>query len=133
VLECVCSVDIPLLGHLTISANVNAPAMRQHPGARSQEVQAPMTCTLYRIEDDATTTFISEHDSIVDGVAAGRHMVEVKDFDFAYALHTDDDVRVSTFAEGRVGYREWARRSGRLDYIHSLDDKYDHDVDMALS
>jgi hypothetical protein len=36
---------------------------------------------------------------------------------------------------GRIGYREWAIRLGRMagDYIHSLDDKYDHDVDVALS
>jgi hypothetical protein len=34
-----------------------------------------------------------------------------------------------THPEGRIGYREWARRNGRLDDIHSLDDSYDHDVD----
>jgi hypothetical protein len=37
-------------------------------------------------------------------------------------------VRVTTFAEGWIGYLEWARRSGRLDEIHSIDDRYDHDV-----
>ena len=36
---------------------------------------------------------------------------------------------VASFAEGRIGYREWARRNGRLADIHSLDDRYDHDVD----
>jgi hypothetical protein len=32
---------------------------------------------------------------------------------------------VASLAEGRMGYPEWARRSGRLDYIHSVDDRYD--------
>jgi hypothetical protein len=42
---------------------------------------------------------------------------------------------VASFAEGRTDYREWARRNGRLGDIHSLDDRYDHDVDelMALT
>ena len=34
------------------------------------------------------------------------------------------------FAEGRIGYREWARRNGRLGDIHSLDD---HDVDELMA
>lgn len=83
---------------------------------------------LYRINDDETTTAVSQHDSIVEGVAAGKHQVEVEDHDFSYGLFTDD-VKVASFAEGRIGYREWARRAGRLDYIHSIDDKYDHDID----
>ena len=86
---------------------------------------------LYRVEDDASTTLISEHDSIVEGIAAGKQMVEVEDFDYAYCLHSNG-TRLATFAEGRIGYREWARHSGRLDYIHSLDDRYDHDVDELL-
>ena len=36
------------------------------------------------------------------------------------------------FAEGRIGYREWARRNGRLEDIHSLDDRYDHYVDELV-
>ena len=40
--------------------------------------------------------------------------------------------RVASFAQGRIGYREWARRSGRLGNIHSIDDRYDHDVDELL-
>lgn len=86
---------------------------------------------LYRIEDDASTTLISEHDSVVEGIAAGKQIVEVEDHDYAYALHSNG-TRLATFAEGRIGYREWARRSGRLDYIHSVDDKYDHDLDELL-
>jgi hypothetical protein len=91
-----------------------------------------MQYLLCRIEDDATTTLISEHDSIVEGIAAGKHVVEVEDFDYAYSLHSNG-TRLATFAEGRIGYREWARRSGRLDYIHSLDDKYDHDIDQFVN
>jgi len=29
----------------------------------------------------------------------------------------------------RIGYREWARRNGKLYDIRSLDDRNDHDVD----
>ena len=60
-------------------------------------------------------------------------MVEVEDFDFSYSLYTADFVtRVARFAEGRIGYREWARGSGRLEDIHSIDDRYDHDVDELM-
>ena len=100
-----------------------------------------MTYTLYRINDDSSTRFISEHTDLLTGVAAGQYAVEVEDFDFAYALHTADDVRVSTFGKGRIGYRQWAMRSGRLhtlpryedEYIHSVDDRYDHDTDQWVS
>ena len=34
--------------------------------------------------------------------------------------------------KGRVGYRESARRNGKLGKIHSLDDRYDHDVDELM-
>jgi hypothetical protein len=67
--------------------------------------------SLCRIEDDASFTPISEHQGIV---AAGRHQVELEDFDFSYALHVDG-VKVASFAEGRMGYREWASRSRRLE------------------
>jgi hypothetical protein len=43
-----------------------------------------------------------------------------------------DSVNVASFAEGRIGYREWACRNGKLDDIHSLDDRYDHDVDELM-
>ena len=32
----------------------------------------------------------------------------------------------------QMGYREWARRNGRLGDIHSIDDRYDHDVDELM-
>lgn len=93
-----------------------------------------MQYTLYRVEDGGTTTFISEHADLLDGMAAGKQMVEHIDLDFAYALHVDG-VRLTTFAKGRIGYREWAHRNGRLpgDHIHSLDDRHDHDVDELMS
>jgi hypothetical protein len=40
---------------------------------------------------------------------------------------------VSSFAERRTGYWEWARRNGRLADIHSLDDRLDHDVDELMA
>jgi hypothetical protein len=58
-------------------------------------------------------------------------MVEVEDHDFSYGLYTSDfEARVARFAEGRVGYREWARRRG---YIRSVEDRLDHDVDELLA
>ncbi len=87
---------------------------------------------LCRIEDDSSLTPISEHEDIVAAVVAGKHQVEVEDFDFSYGLFADD-VKVASFAEGRIGYREWARRSGRLEDIHSIDDRYDHDIDELMA
>jgi hypothetical protein len=86
---------------------------------------------LCKIEDDSSLTPISGHEDIADGMAAGRHQVEVEDFDFGYAL-VADGVRVASFAEGRIGFREWARRNGRLGDIHSIDDRYDHDIDELM-
>ncbi len=89
--------------------------------------------TLCRIEDDASLSPVSEHEDLSMGIKAGKHMVEVEDFDFSYGLYTADMVaRVAWLAYGRAGYREWARRSGRLEYIHSIDDRYDHDVDELM-
>jgi hypothetical protein len=56
----------------------------------------------------------------------------VEDFDFGYGLYVDG-ARVICFAEGRIGYQEWARRNGRLADIHSIDDRLDHDVDELLA
>ena len=87
---------------------------------------------LCRIEDDATLTPVSQHEDITAAVAAGKHRVEVEDFEFSYGLFADG-VRVACFAEGRIGYREWALRSGRLGDIHSIDDRYDHDIDEFMA
>jgi hypothetical protein len=112
-----------------------APAVVEHPEARTTRgalvIKASVAYVLCRIEDDASLTPISEHEDVANGVAAGKHRVEVEDFDFGYGLYTDG-VRVASFAEGRVGYREWARRNGRLGDIHRLDDRYDHDIDELM-
>jgi hypothetical protein len=95
-------------------------------------IKASVAYVLCRVEDDASLTSISEHEDIVRGVTAGKHKVEAEDFDFSYGLYADG-VKVASFAEGRMGYREWARRSGRLEGIHSIDDRYDHDVDELMA
>jgi hypothetical protein len=87
---------------------------------------------LCRIEDDASLTPISKHEDVVAAVAAGKQQVEVEDFDFGYGLYANG-VKVASFAEGRIGYREWARRNGRLADIHSIDDRYDHDIDERMA
>ena len=51
---------------------------------------------------------------MLTGIAADNYAVEVEVFDFAYCLQGVDGVRVATFREGRIGYREWAIRRGRL-------------------
>ncbi len=87
---------------------------------------------LCRIEDDSSHTPVSEHENVVDGVAAGKHRVEFEDLDCGYGLYSDG-VRVASFAEGRKGYREWARKKGHLGDIHAIEDRYDHDIDELLS
>jgi hypothetical protein len=89
-----------------------------------------VTYVLCRIEDDSYLTPISEHQGIADGVAAGKHQVEVEDF--GYGLYVNG-TRVAGFADGRTGYREWARRNGQLGDIHSIDDRYDHDIDELMA
>ena len=95
-------------------------------------IKASVAYVLCRIEDDASLSPVSEHQDIVAAVGAGKHQVELEDFDFSYALYADG-VKVASFAEGRIGYREWARRSGRLECIHSIDDRYDHDIDELMA
>jgi len=85
--------------------------------------------TLYRINDDETTTPVSTHPTIGDGVAAGVDMVENVDMDYANALHTGA-TRVVSFREGRVGLRMWEMRTGRIS--PSLEDKWDRDEDEFL-
>ena len=83
------------------------------------------------VEDDSSLTPVSEHQDIVDAVAAGENQVEVEDFDFSYGLFADGR-RVASFAEGRIGYREWSRRSGRLADIHSIENRFDHNMDEVM-
>jgi len=57
---------------------------------------------------------------------------KLEDLNFGYGLLVDG-VKVASFAEGRRGYREWAHRYGRLADIHSMDDRYDHDIDELMA
>src|SRR5918994_6860762 len=87
---------------------------------------------LCRIEDDSSLTPVSQHGDFLTGIAAGGHAVEVEDPDFAYALYAGDpsnrsSTRVASFREGRIGYRMWATRTGRIS--PSVEDRLDHDVD----
>jgi hypothetical protein len=92
---------------------------------------------LCRIEDDSSLTPVSQHGDFLTGIAAAGHAVEVEDLDFAYALYAGDPLngssaRVASFREGRIGYREWARRRrGRIN--PSLEDRLDHDVDELMA
>jgi hypothetical protein len=95
-----------------------------------------VTYVLCRIEDDASLTPVSEHEDILTGIAAGGYAVEVEDFDFAYALYAGDPsngstTRIASFREGRIGYRHWATRTGRIS--PSVEDRLDHDVDELLA
>ena len=95
-------------------------------------IKASVAYVLCRIEDDSSLTPVSEHEDICAAVAAGKHRVEVEDFDFGYGLYADG-VRVASLVEGRIGYREWARRSGRLADIHNIDYRYDHETDELMA
>jgi hypothetical protein len=91
---------------------------------------------LCRIEDDASLTSVSRHEDVLTGIAGGGYAVELEDFDFAYALYAGDpsngsSARVASFRLGRIGYREWATRSGRIN--PSLEDRLDHDVDELMA
>ena len=101
-------------------------------------IKASVAYVLCRIEDDSSLTPVSRHGDLLTGIAAGGHAVEVEDFDFAYILYAGDpsngsSTRVASFREGRIGYRECALSSGRLEYIHSIDDRYDHDIDELMA
>jgi hypothetical protein len=91
---------------------------------------------LCRIEDDASLTTVSQHEDILTGIAAGGYAVEVEDLEFAYALYAGDpsngsSTRVASFREGRIGYRQWATRSGLIN--PSVEDRYDHDIDELMA
>ena len=70
------------------------------------------------------------------GIAAGIYAVEVEDHDFAYALYSGDpsngsSTQVASIREGRIGYRLWATRTGRIS--PSVEDRYDRDVDELMA
>src|ERR687890_1340028 len=118
-----------------------APAVVEHPGARPIRSYLMDTSSvayvLCRIEDDSSLTPVSQHEDFLTGIAAGGYAVEVEDFDFAYALYSGDPsngsctTRVASFREGRIGYREWAARSGRIN--PSVEDRLDHDVEELMA
>src|SRR5215217_7330774 len=98
--------------------------------------KASVAYVLCRIEDDTSLTSLSQHPDFLTGIAAGGYAVEVEDFDFAYALYAGDPsngsaTRVASFREGRIGYRLWATRAGRIS--PSLEDRYEHDVDELMA
>jgi hypothetical protein len=91
---------------------------------------------LCRIEDDSSLTPVSQHGDILTGIAAAGYAVEVEGHDFAYALYSGDSsngsaTRVASFREGRIGYRLWAMKTGRIN--PSVEDRYDHDVDELMA
>src|SRR5215217_5317374 len=91
---------------------------------------------LCRIEDDSSLSPVSQHNDILTGIAAGGYAVEVEDFDYAYALYAGDpsngsSTRVASFREGRIVYRLWGMRTGRIS--PSLEDRLDHDVDELMA
>jgi hypothetical protein len=119
-----------------------APAVLVTPRGPDHREGPPMDTTsvayvLCRIEDDSSLTPVSRHGDFLTGIAAAGHAVEVEDFDFAYALYAGDPsngsstTRVASFREGRIGYRLWATRSGRIS--PSVEDRYDHDVDELMA
>jgi hypothetical protein len=99
---------------------------------RAALIMGSVPYVLCRIEDDSSLTPVSEHEDIVAAVVVGKHQVEVEDFDFSYGLFVHGG-RGASFAACRIGYREWARRNGRLADIHSLDDRFDHDIDELMA
>jgi hypothetical protein len=100
-------------------------------------IKGSLPYVLCRIEDDSSLTPVSQHGDFLAGIAAGGHAVGVEDLHFAYALYAGDPsngsstTRVASFREGRIGYREWAMRSGRIN--PSVEDRLDHDVDELLA
>ncbi len=97
---------------------------------------ASASYVLCRIEDDFSLTTVSRHGDLLTGIAAAGSAVEVEDHDFAYALYAGDPsngsaTHVASFREGRIGYRPWAARTGRIG--PSVEDRLDHDVDELMA
>jgi hypothetical protein len=90
--------------------------------------------TLYRVNDDETTTPVGHYAELVEAVEAGKRVTEVEDLDFAYTLTCEAGTFKATFREGRIGLREYMRRTGRLagDTIHAYDDRLDHDEERLI-
>src|SRR5215216_1502981 len=99
-------------------------------------IKGSVPYVLCRIEDDSSLIPVSRHEDFLTAIAAGGYAVEVEDFDFAYALYAGDPsnrsaTRVASLREGRIGYRLWAMRTGRIS--PSLEDRLDHEVDELMA
>src|SRR5215211_5092537 len=118
-----------------------APQVLTHPGARPirsclMDTTSVAAYVLCRIEDDSSLTPVSQHEDVLTAIAAGGYAVEVEDLEFAYARYAGDpsngsSTRVASFREGRIGYRLWAARTGRIN--PSVEDRYDYDVDELMA
>src|SRR5215203_3740942 len=119
-----------------------APQVLEHPGARTTAARRPRDrteCSVRAVQDRgrSSLTPVSQHQDILTGIAAGGYAVEVEDLHFAYALYAGDPsngsstTRVASFREGRIGYRLWATRSGRIK--PSVEDRLDHDVEELMA
>jgi len=75
---------------MCVSDKEMSPAVLPTPRSPAHKEQLMDTtseaCVLCRIEDDASLTPVSGYENIVAGTAAGKHQVEVKDFDFSYTV-----------------------------------------------
>src|SRR5688500_2785342 len=100
-------------------------------------IKGSVAYVLCRIEDDSSLTPVNQHQHYLTAIAAGGYAIEVEDVEFAYARYAGDPSngsstsRVASFREGRIGYRLWATRTGSIN--HSLEDRYDHDVDELMA
>ena len=64
-------------------------------------------------------------------LSQGEHPLTPQFLQPLHIIYTSDlAARVARFADGRVGYLEWACQRG---YIHSVDDRYDHDIDELMA
>ena len=118
-----------------------APAVVEHPGARTtgSRPYGHHKCSVRAVSDRGRRLPhpVSQHEDFLTAIAAGGYAVEVEDLDFAYALYAGDPsngsstTRVASFREGRIGYRLWATRIGRIN--PSVEDRLDHDVDELMA
>ena len=119
----------------TVLATPRGPAHKEH----LMDTTSVAAYVLCRIEDDSSLTPVSQHEDMLTAIAAGGYAVEVEDLEFAYyALYAGDPsngssttTRVASFREGRIGYRLWATRSGRIN--PSVEDRLDHDIDELMA
>jgi hypothetical protein len=106
-------------------------AVGPHPGGVRV---AQRRCALYGLliyRQGDTSRFLFGYDFY-----RNKKALLAEDHDFAYALYAGDPsngsaTRVASFREGRIGYRRWATKTGRI--CPSVEDRYDHDVDELMA